>query len=276
MQRCALITTIALSLFGCSGGDQPGQVQFALVGADHIQLFDLTTATPENTTPSEVVSAIVIVDEIDARVGGKWTPLVTAQQSIDLLKLDNKTLNTLGVANLPSGHIDELRLKLDEIGDYVVLKSGAKKPLEVPVDGIVKVTGKLDLDSCAAGIVILDFDPKIKTEDEPGRREYELLCSAHVKTEEVKNACGGGVGGGSDGGGAGGNDMAGNPCNGVICPSGQSCSVQGGVAVCGDPCNGIVCPSGQVCSVVGGVGVCGAPADGGMSGGNADGGCMHH
>lgn len=270
-----LMSTLALGA-GCTAqGDQTGEIQFALVAADQYQLFSLT---PQNTTPSEVVSAVVIVDEIDARVGNSWTPIVTAQQTIDLLKLDNKTLNTVGIGKLPTGHIDELRLKLDEIGDYVVLKSGVKKPLEVPVNGIVKIVGKLDLDACSAGIVILDFDPHIKTEDEPGRREYELTCVAHIKTEELKGACGP-TGPAADmaHSGSGGNDMA--LCSGVVCANGETCVVQGGVPVCvADPCTGVVCPSGQVCEPQNGVGVCVAPPDmaGGGSGGNADGGCHHH
>lgn len=259
VSRCALIATLA-ALSGCGGGPKTGDIQFAVVASDQYQLFDFS---PQNTTPSEIVSAVVIVTEIDARVGGAWIPVVTTTQPIDLLALDNKTLNTLGVAKLPTGHIDELRLKLDEIGDYVVRKDGVKKPLEVPADGIVKVDGKLDLDACSAGIVILDFDPKIKIEDEPGRREYELTCKAHIKTEEIKGACA--PDGGADGG---------DPCSGVVCPNGQTCEPQNGLPVCvADPCAGVVCPPGTMCD--NGQCVPGQPApDGGSSG--MDGGCHHH
>jgi hypothetical protein len=247
MFRAPSMTTIlvAAMLAGCSGGLQSGDLELQLTGADQIQLFALP-AQP-NTEPGDygVVSAIVTINEIDAKVNGVWTPLVTTSQTIDLLKLDNKTVSSLGVVKLPMGHVSELRFKLDEIGPYVVLKSGDKKPLEVPVDGIVKIDGKLDLDACAAGIVILDFDPHIKVEDEPGRREYELTCRAHIKTEELKGGCGG-----SDGGTAS-PDMVGtpNPCNNVVCMMNQICVVQNGGPSCMDTCTSLVCTAPEVCVV---------------------------
>src|SRR6185312_8388699 len=127
---------------------------------DNYQLFSLPAQPQTEPGNYGVVSAVVIVKEIDARVGGKWTPLTTVNQPIDLLQLDNKTITSLGITALPAqGKIDKLRLVLDEIGDYVVLKSGDKKPLEIPVNGVVDIDGKLDLDACVSGIVILDFDP---------------------------------------------------------------------------------------------------------------------
>lgn len=257
MSRASSMTTIfvAATLAGCTGGGaQTGDIELQLTGADQIQLFSLP-AQPDNQ-PGDygVVSAVVIVNEIDARVNGAWIPVVTTAQPIDLLKLDNKTVSSLGVVKLPAGHISELRFVLDEIGDYVVLKSGAKKPLEVPRDGVVEVEGKLDLDACAAGIVILDFDPHIKVEDEPGRREYELLCRAHVKTEELKGGCGGG---GSDGG-SGTPDMisAPNPCSNVVCMMNQICVVQNGAPSCMDTCTSLVCSAPEVCVVDNGTPTC--------------------
>ncbi|MCU1281846.1 MAG: hypothetical protein JWM53_5392, partial [bacterium] len=225
MSRASFMTTLfaASSLAGCVGGVQTGDIELQLTGVDQIQLFSLPTGPAQpNTEPGDhgIVSAVVTVIEIDAKVNGVWTPVVTTAQTLDLLKLDNKTVNTLGVVKLPAGHISELRFVLDPVFNYVVLKSGDKKPLEIPADNILKVDGKLDLDACASGIVILDFDPHIKIEDEGSRREYELTCKARIKTEEVKGACGGGTDGGGGtgggGGGSGGGDMS-SPCNGVVC-----------------------------------------------------------
>lgn len=265
---------VAGGLVGCVGGSgsQTGDIQLALVGAPNYALFDL----PSQAKPqaASVASAVVTINEIDARVGGAWLPLVTTPQQVDLLKLDNKTINTLGIVKLPVGHIDELRLVLDQVGDYVVLKDGTKKPLEVPDNGIVEVEGKLDLDACTSGIVILDFDPKIKTEDESSRREYELKCEIRIKTDELKGSCGGAdmAGKGDMAKGGGSSDMAGGACGNVVCPMGQICELQGGNPVCvNDPCNGVVCPvPGQVCVVQNNQPVCVAP------GGSPDGGCHHH
>jgi hypothetical protein len=253
MSRASCFTTIlvAATLGGCNA--QSGSVELQLTGADQIQLFSLP-AQP-NSEPGDygVVSAVVTITEIDAKVNGTWTPLVTTSQTVDLLKLDNKTVSSLGIATIPPGHISQLRFKLDEIGPYVLLKSGDKKPLEVPVNGIVDVDGKLDLDSCAAGIVILDFDPHLKVEDEPGRREYELTCKARIKTEEIKGACGG-----SDGGATG--DMS-NACDVRVCMMNQICVLTGGGGTdCLDTCNSIVCTvPGQVCAVVNGTPSCVTP-----------------
>ena len=252
MFRASSFATIlvAATLAGCSGA-QGGAVELQLTGADQIQLFSLPVQP--NTEPGNygVVSAIVTITEIDAKVNGTWTPLVTTSQTVDLLKLDNKTVSSLGIVAIPPGHISELRFKLDEIGPYVQLKSGDKKPLEVPVDGIVKVDGKLDLDSCAAGIVILDFDPHIKVEDEPGRREYELTCKARIKTEEIKGACGG-----SDGGTPSPDMVASHVCDNVVCMMNQICIVKNGAPSCMDTCTSLVCTAPDVCVLESGTATC--------------------
>src|SRR5579884_1547321 len=113
--RHTIFFAFLLSLFGCSDGLQPGNVELQLTGADNVQLFSLPVQPVQpQTEPGDhnIASAIVIVDEIDAKVNGTWTPLVTTTASIDLLKLDNQTLTTLGIGTLPQGHVSELRLKL--------------------------------------------------------------------------------------------------------------------------------------------------------------------
>jgi hypothetical protein len=256
MYRASLITTLfaASSLIGCVGGAPTSDVELQLTGADQIQLFSLPAQPNSEPGDHGIVSAIVTINEIDAKVNGHWTPVVTTAQTVDLLTLDHKTVNTLGFVKLPTGHVSELRFVLDQIGDYVVLKSGDKKPLEVPDNGILKVDGKLDFDSCASGVVILDFDPHIKIEDEGSRREYELTCKARIKTEEVKGACGGNAdgGGSSDGGGP-------SPCDNVVCMMNQVCIVQSGNPVCMDSCTSLVCTGGQVCVVENGTPTCVTP-----------------
>src|SRR5262249_26287700 len=149
-------------------GDLTGEIELDLTGADQTQLFSLT-AQPDNHTNPGVTAAVLTITEIDAKVTGNWTTLTTTPQEIDLLNLDNNAATTHGIAKPPTGDVSELRCLMDQIGDYVVLSSGDKKPLLVPDNGVVKVTGKLDLDSCAAGIVIFDFDPHIKVEQLSGR-----------------------------------------------------------------------------------------------------------
>ncbi|MGZ3427102.1 MAG: DUF4382 domain-containing protein [Polyangia bacterium] len=275
MFRASFITTLfaASSLAGCVGGAPTSDVELQLTGADQIQLFSLP-AQP-NTEPGDhgIASAIVKINEIDAKVNGTWTPVVTTAQTVDLLTLDHKTVNTLGFVTLPTGHVSELRFALAPKGNYVVLKSGDQKELEVPDNGILKVDGKLDFDSCASGVVILDFDPKIKIEYEGSHKEYELSCKARIKTEEVKGACGGG-GGSPDLAHGASTDMA-SPCDNVVCRMTQVCVIQGGNPVCEDTCSSLACPGGQVCVVENGTPTCVTPGSGGgggTGGGGAGGG----
>jgi hypothetical protein len=263
MSRASLfsIVCVASSLVAGCVGTPTSDVELQLTGADQIQLFSLPATEPGD---HGIVSAIVTINEIDAKVSGTWTPVVTTPQTVDLFTLDHKTVNTLGFVKLPTGHVSELRFVLDQIGDYVVLKSGDKKPLEVPDNGILKVDGKLDFDSCATGVVILDFDPKIKIETEGAKKEYELTCKARIKTEEVKGACGGDGGTSSADmakGGGSSTDMSG-PCDNVVCMMSQVCIVQGGNPVCMDTCTSLVCTGGQVCVVENGNPVCVTPGSG--------------
>jgi hypothetical protein len=190
-----------------------------------------------------VKSAVVIVDEIDARVAGSgWVPISTTPITIDLLALDHQSFTSLGLTTLPKGHVRKLRLKLDQVGDYVVLTDGTKKPLEVPDNGIVEIEGDLDLAPCAAGVIIVDFDPKLKIEDEHARREYELRPEARIRTAETAGSCSAGGGGGSDGGADGGGNN--NSCNGIVCAMGETCSN----GMCVPDCSSIVCMAGQTCT----------------------------
>ena len=190
----------AAALAGCAnGGGDEGNIQVALQGADQISLFSLSTGATANTKPArtaDVVSAFVTIVEIDARVGGHWTTVVTTAHTIDLLKLD----------------------------------------------------GKLDLDACVTGIVILDFDPKIKIEDEGSRREYELTARARIKTEELKGGCGGGN---PQPDMAKGPDMVGT-CGGVVCRMDQKCQA----GMCVADCSSVVCAPPLSCHDVGGTPTC--------------------
>src|SRR4029078_10313541 len=68
----------------------------------------------------DATSVIVIVDQVELEVKGKgWVPVLTSPVTIDLLKLDNKTITSLGITKLPTGHVDDLRLRLHQIRAYI-------------------------------------------------------------------------------------------------------------------------------------------------------------
>lgn len=263
MRSIPMVAALALSMVaGCTGGgagEQPGEVTFSLTGADNIQLFDATYTTYcQKNNDWSVVSAIVTIDEIDAKVNGQWVAIEKSPEQVDLLKLDNKTLSTLGIATIPAGKVSGLRLVINQLNDYVILKNGQQKPLTVPDNGIVNIDGKIDLDSCAMGTLILDFDPHISAFTHPGLHDYILSCTAKIKTKELKNGCSG-----SDDM-AGSNqpppDMAGAPadmtdlCHNVACQPGTACEPSTGMCVAS--CANVGCPNGQMCEIVNNQAVC--------------------
>jgi hypothetical protein len=241
------LLTCAVALGGCGSADAPGTVHLGLVSAGGVnaQSYD-----PLHTSAPKLVSAIVTVQQIDVHAkGGGWTPIMTTPLSVDLLALDQQKMTALGLGTLPQGQFDKLRLLVDDKGAFVVDAKGNKTQLEVPDTGVIKVIGDLDLDSCGAGTVILDFDPKITTasNDECGDHSncnnnnsnsgnhYVLRCRATIKTEDVHGQCNGGSG----------PPPTGQPCgNGnVVCDADQICKN----GDCIDACAGVTCGNNQVC-----------------------------
>jgi hypothetical protein len=221
------------SLIGCGGGPSSGPVEVAL-SATAPEIAVRTQST------SALASAVVTVNEIHASLPGDgWIPVLMAPTQIDLLKLDGKTLASLGTTALPAGRPFKLLLRVS--GGYVVLKNGQRLPLDLPDNGIVKVTGDLKIDQCAIGTVIVDFDAKITVD----HGAHTLRCSAHVKTQKTHGSCGGTS---SDGGSTPQPDQGGS-CTGVVCGPGEVC--QGGMCVA-DPCANVVCAPTEMCQA----GVC--------------------
>jgi hypothetical protein len=233
---------------------QPGEVQVALTGAENFELFNKPTNDADKPRWG-VNGAVVTIEEIDAQVKGKWVVIMSTPEKVDLFKLDKTTLSTLGIAQLPSGRVTALRMKLNQIGDYVILKDGTKKPLLVPDSGYVKITGKIDLDSCSAGTMIVDFDPHIDVDWLDGRRVYQLTCRSSIKTAEIKHVCppdsDPGTGNtpdmGGDHGGGHSCDMSKPPMctSSAQCKPGQVCNSSGQCVA--DPCQGVSCPVNQIC-----------------------------
>jgi len=271
----SIVVSLLIALGGCNAVDptRSGDVELGLSSPTQLTLQNLPVGG-SGTDVKDIASVVVIVKEIDVEMKGApgKTPVFIGPKAIDLMKLDNTTFASLGITKFPAGDVKEMEILLDEVGDYVQLKSGDKKPLEVPVDGKVEVECGLHIQPCGAGTIIVDFDPRLKTEDEgSSRREYELLPVAKVKTAKMNGSCGGAVDGGtSDQGGGGdmakgGGDMtpacpacapnqicqAGmcvtNPCIGVVCAPGEFCSTTDGQCHALVSCMGVVCAPGQTC-----------------------------
>jgi hypothetical protein len=262
-------------ILGCGGGPISGPVEVALSASP----AEIAVRTTQPKT--DVASAVVTVHEIHVSVPGDgWIPVSMAPIQVDLMKLDGKTLASLGVTTLPANRVCKMLFRISD--GYVVLKNGQKKALDIPDNGIIKVVGDIKVDQCASGIVIVDFDAKITVHN----GSYSLRCLATVKTQKTHGSCNGKDGGATpdlaptpdQGGSCTGvvcgpgevcqNGMCvGDPCAGVICAPTEMC--QGGVCVPKDPCMGVICQPGETCN--NGMCVPSSPPDMGKP--PADGGC---
>jgi hypothetical protein len=257
----SVMLTCALALAGCTGGITgpattvaPGSVQLGMVRSS---LSTIATVQTASTSSRHLTNAIVTINEIDAHiVGTGWQPIMTQPISVDLLHLDGQQMTALGIGQLPTGHINRLRLLLDPASAFVTDAKGNSTKLELPDQGVIKVIGKLDLDNCSAGTVILDFDPKIRIDrdDECGNEgcddhhhqssggaSFRLRSKATIRTEEVQGACGGGSDGGAGPGSGGGGGQCGN--GNTVCTADQICHN----GDCVDPCLGVTCKMGSSC-----------------------------
>ncbi|HVH45394.1 MAG TPA: DUF4382 domain-containing protein [Labilithrix sp.] len=131
-----------------SGGETPssryGKVAFRLVDA-----------------PADVQSIFVTISRLDAEVAGTWRTLLTREETIDLLTLQNGASLDLGTAALPPGHVGQLRLHLAEGSEaHMTTKDGALHPLTIPsaAQSGIKLVGGFDVPECASGQVTIDFD----------------------------------------------------------------------------------------------------------------------
>lgn len=116
--------------------------------------------------------------------------------SLDLLSLDGGNLATLGVAQLPAGDVDSLRLVMSEGGaNYVVTTAGATSPLVVPSgdEAGIRVTGDFDAHACATGHVTLEFAGRHSIEVHPDgdADAYVLRPIVHVREATLSGSCSG-------------------------------------------------------------------------------------
>jgi hypothetical protein len=268
---------------GCMGGEPTS-------GAIELSLSSTAPEIAIHTSgrKAELASVVVTVHEIHASLpAGGWQPVSLGATVVDLLKLDRKTLASLGLVNLPAGRASQLLLRISD--GHVVLKSGERRPLEVPDNGVIKVSGDLKLAQCAAGQVIVDLAPKISLEN----NRHVLRCGARIKTQNTRGSCGGSDGGASKPDLSPTPDLSPKPdqggsCGGVVCMPGETCSngvcvadpcagvlcapdemCRAGVCVPNDPCAGVVCMPGETCTN----GVCNPSSPPDMGGGRTDGSC---
>jgi len=162
-------TLAAATLAGCgggSGGSDSGGAPLPATGTLAVSLTDAPACGFDavNVTVNKVrINQSSSAGEND----GGWTDItLSPARKIDLLKLTNGVLESLGQTALPAGRYTQLRLVLDPntgngmANSVVVSGTGAEKPLETPsaVQSGLKLVGEFDVAAGQKTDLVIDFD----------------------------------------------------------------------------------------------------------------------
>ncbi len=129
--------------------------------AANVSRIEVRLVDAPNPDVKEIVVSITGVDAHFA--GGSWVSLSSLPVTVDLLQLQGGTFASLGIGQLPPGHVTQLRLSVSDAGpNYVTTMDGVRHPLTVPSgdESGIKLVGGFDVPPCALGNVTLDFDGK--------------------------------------------------------------------------------------------------------------------
>jgi hypothetical protein len=170
-----LVTGCLSGWLACTSGTDPGmgsqdmtttspgtQAMVEAANASGQGLMELRLVDAPTQDVSEIV---VTITRVEAHVagGGGWMVLGDKTGTIDLLKLQGSTFAQLGVVQMPSGKITQLRLYVKEDGpNYVTTPDGLHHHLTVPSgpQSGIKIKGQFNWPNCGVGNVTIDFDGK--------------------------------------------------------------------------------------------------------------------
>jgi hypothetical protein len=207
-----------------SGSSAPAPTSYS--GSDAARLSLRLVDAPAD----EVTSIVVSVESVEASVGGAWTTLVAPAATVDLLTLQGGKYLEMGVAALPPGRVDQLRMRLAPTGDHhVVTPDGEAHALVVPAgeQSGIKLVGAFDVPPCSTGHLTIDFDGKkslqLVTKGAAAADAWMLRPVVRLKAVVASGECGDA---GADGGAAqdaARNGMSSDPCADVACSEGELC-----------------------------------------------------
>lgn len=165
--------------------------------------------------PADVKSVFVTVARLDAEVGDTWRTLVTKESKVDLLTLRDGAFLELGAAELPPGHVGQLRLHLAEGSDAtVVTHDDVEHPVSIPsaAKSGIKLVGGFDVPACASGVVTLDFDGERSVQPSQGPNGgFSLRPVVRIKAVVLAGDCDAGAAPVAD------------PCASVTCEDAELC-----------------------------------------------------
>ena len=207
---CAIVPVLSVvACSGTSGSEGTGTTQAALTGPVTVHAADGDAASVLASIPivpqaAGLTKIVVTIARVEARADvddtgherddDAWVTVANGPFTLDLLSLEGGSLSTLGIAKLPAGDVDSLRLVLREGGqDYVVTAAGATLPLTVPSgdEAGIRVTGDFDAPACATGQVTLEFAGRHSIEVHPDgdHDAYVLRPIVRVREATIAGAC---------------------------------------------------------------------------------------
>jgi hypothetical protein len=240
-----------------------GQLLVQLTGTGGTGAAQKHATLPGGTDVTQI--EVTVLEVTFHTTGGGWTTLSHDTVSVNLLDLHAAAI-ALGLANLPAGDVTEIRLRVADTGNYVVLADGTHVDLKVPSgsESGIKIKGPFHIGECGRTIVDLVFDGPHSCQVHPtgqgtpyilrpvirvdGQHHQDLQC-----TGEPDAGTGGDNNGETDGGTSGGTTSPPPPA-GTGAPCGESVDCLSGLCasgVCqpggpGAPCSsGTDCASGQ-------------------------------
>jgi hypothetical protein len=231
-------------LSACDAQDPSTNTSGTGAGLVEVRLVDAPS-----TDVTEIVVTIVRVEAHSAG-GGGWIVLGDKTATIDLLELQGGTFAQLGVAQMPSGKVTQLRLYVKEDGpNYVTTPDGMHHPLTVPSgpESGIKIKAGFDWPACGVGNMTIDFDGKksIMVHPKGAGAGDEWLLRPVVRIKSVSVT---GDGCGADGGimmppvgGTPGVDA------GVTPPMGEGNTPPVMMTPPGDNCASVMCGEGLLC-----------------------------
>ncbi len=250
----AVVVVAVAAVLACAQRSGRGQLAVELVDA-----------------PNPAVDEIwVTVTQVRAHVAGSgWTTIHDQPLAVDLLKLQTYAA-PLGLVDLPSGTVTQLRLVVEKDTSYVVT-GGVQVPLKVPsgAESGIKIHGPWQISACTQTTVTLDFDGhrSIWYHETTGGAEWILRPVIRTKkTAHAPGTCGEDGGGGEEGGGAGDACAAPADCLSGACGEDGTCEPGGPDVPCRDAadCASGTCGEGGTCdsgTAVGAGGSCSRSSD---------------
>jgi hypothetical protein len=179
----SLLAAAALSAAACGASNRP---QATPQGQGRLRVSLVDNPAPE--VSQVVVNVTRVTAHHDAQGWITLTPPGMSEATplaVDLLSLQAPAPPLdLGLANLPPGHVTQLRLYVTRTGNFVVLADGTTKvPLKVPsgAEAGIKVKGPWDIVACHQLSLVVDFDAKRSISLHPAKHGSEWILRPVIR-----------------------------------------------------------------------------------------------